>query len=579
MALILIIGEDTRSFLTVIRSLGEIGHIIDIVCLDNTSPSKKSKYIRNCYSLNYHSHSIQEFRLALEDIIKVNSYDLVIPCDERSIYPLKELSYKTSINTLFSLPNNSMLDVLFDKNSTKELCLDIGIPTAKHRYGKLSRDSYIDLFKFFNGKFVLKPTHSFSKEVLNKRNQVVIIENESDYSQFFEKNNNDNNEYLVEEFFEGYGVGVSIHAVNGEITHVFSHKRVHEPQRGGGSSYRQSIETPDVLLDACSKICKKTDYTGVGMFEFKFNDQTQAWILIEVNARFWGSLPLAVYAGVNFPRILVDHLLNKNLPQKKQILTKYRTGVYSRDLSADIFNIHEEISKSSNLFSKVITTGMWISSFLRICLLKEKIDSFSIKDTKPFFIEIKNFLLDNVISKIDVVNKIRNNIYRKNLLNTLDNLAKRKQPIHIVFVCYGNIIRSPYSEKFMKNTFTSNRVNFFSAGIHQKEGRSSPIDVQNVSSEFKVCLNDHRSKFIQSINHNLVDNIVYFYFDFDNRTKLNKYFTLENTFPITCLIPNNIFKEIKDPFGKDSNEIRLTYGQISECLVNLNNILAKFKQE
>ena len=41
-------------------------------------------------------------------------------------------------------------------------------------------------------------------------------------------------------------------------------------------------------------------YTGVAMFEFKRND-SGGWILLEVNARPWGSMPLPLSLGVDFP--------------------------------------------------------------------------------------------------------------------------------------------------------------------------------------------------------------------------------------------------------------------------------------
>ena len=46
----LIFGEDTRSFLTVIRSLYKAGMEVDVVCFSNTSVALQSKYINkvNC---------------------------------------------------------------------------------------------------------------------------------------------------------------------------------------------------------------------------------------------------------------------------------------------------------------------------------------------------------------------------------------------------------------------------------------------------------------------------------------------------------------------------------------------------
>jgi predicted ATP-grasp superfamily ATP-dependent carboligase len=42
------------------------------------------------------------------------------------------------------------------------------------------------------------------------------------------------------------------------------------------------------------------------MLEFKQDETTGAYVLMEINARLWGSVQLAIDAGVNFPRALVE---------------------------------------------------------------------------------------------------------------------------------------------------------------------------------------------------------------------------------------------------------------------------------
>ena len=42
------------------------------------------------------------------------------------------------------------------------------------------------------------------------------------------------------------------------------------------------------------------------MVEYKVDERTGIPMLMEINGRFWGSLQLAVDAGVDFPRLLVE---------------------------------------------------------------------------------------------------------------------------------------------------------------------------------------------------------------------------------------------------------------------------------
>ena len=42
------------------------------------------------------------------------------------------------------------------------------------------------------------------------------------------------------------------------------------------------------------------------MMEYRWDARTNRYYLMEMNGRFWGSLHLALYAGVDFPKLLLD---------------------------------------------------------------------------------------------------------------------------------------------------------------------------------------------------------------------------------------------------------------------------------
>jgi predicted ATP-grasp superfamily ATP-dependent carboligase len=89
------------------------------------------------------------------------------------------------------------------------------------------------------------------------------------------------------------------------------------------------------LLHACEMICDYTHHTGVCMFEFRRNAKTGAWILLETNARFWGSLPLPLSLGVDFPRFLYDLLVH----ELEHPPVAYAAGIRARNLVLDGFNL------------------------------------------------------------------------------------------------------------------------------------------------------------------------------------------------------------------------------------------------
>src|SRR5690606_14488164 len=99
----------------------------------------------------------------------------------------------------------------------------------------------------------------------------------------------------------------------------------------GGSSYRRSVELDPEMLDAARRLIRTLNYTGVAMVEFKLNRQTGKWVFIEINGRFWGSLPLAISAGVDFPAYLY-RMMTEGLTK---FPTHYNIGIHSRSLVDD----------------------------------------------------------------------------------------------------------------------------------------------------------------------------------------------------------------------------------------------------
>ncbi len=132
---------------------------------------------------------------------------------------------------------------------------------------------------------------------------------------------------LVQGHVEGVGVGVFFVVRSGRVLDRFMHRRLHEfPHTGGVSSYRQSWWHDAIHADARQRI-RYLNWQGPIMLEYRWDPRTDAFHLIELNCRFWGSLHLALYAGVDFPRILVDAMHGHVEPRQHA----FPVGVRCRD--------------------------------------------------------------------------------------------------------------------------------------------------------------------------------------------------------------------------------------------------------
>jgi predicted ATP-grasp superfamily ATP-dependent carboligase len=111
---------------------------------------------------------------------------------------------------------------------------------------------------------------------------------------------------LVQEYAPGVGVGVFILRWRGRVLARFMHRRIHEvPHTGGASSYRMAWWNEDLYHDAVARL-DALEWQGVAMLEYRWNPESGEFRFLELNGRFWGSLHLALYAGVDFPALLLD---------------------------------------------------------------------------------------------------------------------------------------------------------------------------------------------------------------------------------------------------------------------------------
>lgn len=133
---------------------------------------------------------------------------------------------------------------------------------------------------------------------------------------------------LIQEFIPNggaYGVGVLFN-LKSEPRASFVYKRLREyPVTGGPSTLRESVRN-DEIRDIALSILKSLGWKGVAMVEFRVDQRDGRPRLMEINPRFWGSLQLALLAGVDFPYLLYKLAVDGDVKQ----VTDYKIGVMCR---------------------------------------------------------------------------------------------------------------------------------------------------------------------------------------------------------------------------------------------------------
>jgi predicted ATP-grasp superfamily ATP-dependent carboligase len=188
---------------------------------------------------------------------------------------------------------------------------------------------------------------------------------------------------LVQEYIPGYGEAVFLLTERGEPRVRFAHQRLREkPPTGGQSVLRVSIAPDPELLDWSERLLADLDWSGPAMVEFRRAPDGQA-ALMEINPRLWGSVQLAIDAGVDFPSLLVDLFLGR-----APTVVEPRLGVRTRWLLGDLDHLliclrHADVRRE-------LDATVWglVVGFLTSFFDGTRTEVFRPNDVKPFLREL-----------------------------------------------------------------------------------------------------------------------------------------------------------------------------------------------
>ena len=406
----------------------------------------------------------------------------------------------------------------------------------------------------------IKPISSYSLDRLYARNRVTVANDEFEIAEALIEAGDGT--HFFEAFFPGTGAGVSVLAHEGRVLQAFQHRRVHEFE--GAGFYRVSEELSPPLIDAINKMIEAISYSGLAMFEFRVNVGTGAWVLLEVNARPWGSLPLPVALGIDFPyrwyRLLVEGV---ETPARR-----YRIGVYGRNLVPDA---RQHLARAEALQRKPIKLIGFVlktlGEYMRVFAGREVYDVFVADDPAPGWHELLGKFLAWRRQRFSKLPGFADRKRRRDQL-ALRNAVRHANGQEIAIVCQGNICRSPVAAALLEREIDSDaRIRVRSFGNLPRAGAASPANAIAAARSWDVDLETHRSQHFSREAAQKASLIVIF--DETNRKWIEeRYPTLKAPVVMLGSFLSSTQAEpiIADPDGSDVTRFERIYGAIADAV-------------
>jgi protein-tyrosine-phosphatase/predicted ATP-grasp superfamily ATP-dependent carboligase len=545
---ILILGEDTRAFLTAIRSLGRGGIEVHVAWCPLNAPSLSSKYIQQIHRIaDYRSDDLRWLE-DLNALTRQYEFDLVLPCHDSSILPLQTHREDLERRDNYCLVEKRAFEICFSKEKTFELAQSLGVKLPKQRVIHAEAELH-ETASAFGMPLVLKPYTSANLANPGSKLHVRKIRNVAEMQKFL-KETDLGSGVLAQQNFIGKGVGVEVLCKHGKILLAFQHERVHEPIGGGGSSYRRSVPLQIELLDATRKMMEELRYTGVAMAEYKVNPSGD-WILIEINARLWGSLPLSLAAGMNF----TNHLAEMMCDDKVDFPQNYRKNLYARNWLSDFYWLKANM-KADRIDPSLDTVSLpkVAAEFFNVLLLRETSDTFVMDDPRPAWREISSFFRTRIQQRTRNLEWSRKSSFRRAKLAV-------GQARKVLFLCKGNICRSPFAEAVLRKQ----SVECASAGYFPKANRSSPDAGIEAAKSFGIDLSKHHSIVVDTELMKWADLV--FVFDLENEQAIESRWP-EEMGKVHYLGALDLASPlvITDPYGSRVEDFEKIYARIAKVI-------------
>jgi predicted ATP-grasp superfamily ATP-dependent carboligase len=399
-----VLGIETQIGLAVVRELGRAGIIVIGIAFDEDAIGLSSRFLHRGYVLRdgLDQNALKLIRRLGEKFGEA----VLLGISETSIAWLLENKARLG-NVRPVIPSAQAFSTVMDKERTLAIARTIGIrvPATLQLKGNEAISPYLDTLKF---PVALKWPDPLKVYPLLKEHNLAMVKCEyasspENLTRILERYNCTGVYPLIQEYYPGTGLGQFFFMHHGEAVRRFQHIRIAEwPPEGGSSAVCDSVSLSEHkdLQEKSIALLKAIGWDGVAMVEYRYDSCTDNAVLMEINGRFWGSLPLAVQCRAGFA------LLSYSLGGcgRTPNLDSLRDGQRCRMLVTELKRLHRILLRPQFLgdkpqnFSTFSEIVRFLVDFFRINV---GYYIWSLDDPRPFFSDVATIIKRTVRKIVD----------------------------------------------------------------------------------------------------------------------------------------------------------------------------------
>lgn len=383
----LVTDGEQRAALAVVRSLGRTGYAPIVCSRSARSLAGVSRYAAGSVIVPDPLRRPGEFLDAAAAAVSRHGIGVVIPVTEPSSLALLGAADQM-VGAVIAGPTLESFRSISDKEFMLTVAREVGLATpAQLRIERPAdcHDAPLDTLAY---PVVLKPTRSVRSGAIHS---VAYAADRDALHSRLAALPESAFPLLVQQRIVGPGTGVFLLRWDGRILATFAHRRIREtPPSGGASVYSESVVAEPSLVAGATALLERFAWRGVAMLELKRDVSTGLAYVMEVNGRLWGSLQLAIDAGVDFPALLVAAALGRPVPPPPP----YRVGVRLRWWWGDVNHVLTRLRHSDARLAlppNAPSRARMLRDFIR-WRRGDRNETLRIDDPRPFLVDTSQWL-------------------------------------------------------------------------------------------------------------------------------------------------------------------------------------------
>jgi predicted ATP-grasp superfamily ATP-dependent carboligase len=386
----LITDSDNRSALAATRSLGAGGHEVFVMGEKAETIAAVSRFASRFLVCPSPQKDPEGFVAAVLGAVREHGITLLLPMTEVTTLLLTRARGQLPPSCVLPFAEEATLQKASDKTAVMALADSLGVPTPASV--TLNTASDLDRVGALPYPVVVKPGRSRVRTPTGWLSTgVTYAADEGVLRTRLAELPPETYPVMLQERIQGPGEGFFALYAQGTMVASFAHRRLREkPPSGGVSVLRESADIPPDAMKFGTALLDALKWHGVAMVEFKRDAMSGRLYLMEINARFWGSLQLAIDSGVDFP-LLLARIAAGEIPAA----VRHKAGVRSRWLLGDLDVLIQVMTRprsSLNLPANFPSRGKYLLEFLKFWGKDQKDEIWRAGDRKPGWFELRKWL-------------------------------------------------------------------------------------------------------------------------------------------------------------------------------------------